>query len=280
VDHLLETFQVSGRRVCGLLGLHRSTYHYRPQDRLDAPLAAALRVQARHRRRWGYRRLLLLLRREGWTDNHKRIYRVYRQEHLQIPQRRKRRRSKDRGRQPMPATALNQRWSMDFMSDQLANGRRIRVLNILDDFSRRCLANEVDTSLPGLRVCRVLDGLVTCHGSPVSLLVDNGPEFSGKALDEWAYRHGVRLDFIAPGKPTQNPYVESFNGKIRDECLNEHWFSSMADARRTLEIWRQDYNTVRPHTSLDNLTPEEFAQRNHSPGQQPVGVAQQTTLLS
>ena len=185
----------------GFLDSIVATYHYRPQDRLDAPLAAALRGQAKRRRRWGYRRLMVLLRREGWTDNHKRICRVYRQEHLQISHRRKRRRSKERGRQPMPATALNQRWSMDFMSDQLADGRRIRVLNILDDFSRRCLASEVDTSLPGLRVCRVLDELVTRHGSPISLLVDNGPEFSGKALDEWAYRHGGRLDFIAPANP-------------------------------------------------------------------------------
>ncbi|MQG58009.1 MAG: transposase family protein [SAR202 cluster bacterium] len=182
MNHLQGMFQVSCRRVCGLLGLHRSTYHYRPQDRPDAPLAAALRTQAKRRRRWGYRRLLLLLRREGWTDNHKRIYRVYRQEHLQIPHRRKRRRSKERGRQPMPATALNQRWSMDFMSDQLADGRRIRVLNVLDDFSRRCLASEVDTSLPGLRVCRVrggpwnsdsyvrwtqpLHGRIRSHGNP------------------------------------------------------------------------------------------------------------------
>ena len=180
----------------------------------------------------------------------------------------------------MPATALNQRWSMDFMSDQLADGRRIRVLNILDDFSRRCLASEVDTSLPGLRVCRVLDELVTRHGSPISLLVDNGPEFSGKALDEWAYRHGGRLDFIAPGKPTQNPYVESFNSKIRDECLNEHWFSCMADARRTLEIWRQDYNTVRPHSRLNDLTPEQFARQHHKPGQLPIGAARKTESLS
>ena len=180
----------------------------------------------------------------------------------------------------MAATTLNQRWSMDFMSDQLADGRRIRVLNVLDDFSRRCLASEVDTSLPGLRVCRLLDELVTRHGRPGSLLVDNGPEFSGKALDEWAYQHGVRLDFIAPGKPTQNPYVESFNGKIRDECLNEHWFASVADARRKLEHWRQDYNTVRPHSSLNNLTPEQYVEQYHNAEQPITGTAHETTLLS
>ena len=135
---------------------------------------------------------------------------------------------------------------------------------MLDDFSRRCLAAEVDTSLPGLRVYRVLEQLVSHHGKPEALLVDNGPEFTGKALDEWAYQHGVRIDFIAPGKPTQNPYVESFNGKLRDECLNEHWFTSVEDARRILNAWRRDYNTVRPHSSLKNLTPEQFATQHRN----------------
>jgi putative transposase len=163
----------------------------------------------------------------------------------------------------MPARSANERWSMDFMSDQLADRRRIRVLNVLDDCTRRCLASVVDTSISGLYVCRVLDQLVASHGTPEVLLVDNGPEFAGKALDEWAYQHGVRLEFIAPGKPPQNPYVESFNGKLRDECLNEHWFTSLADARRILSTWRHDYNNVRPHMSLKNLTPEQFA-RKHS----------------
>jgi putative transposase len=235
--------------------------HYRPRQRDDAPLATALRAQAAKRRRWDYRRLLLLLRREGWMDNHKRIYRIYTQQRLQVRCRRRRRPAASRGQQPMPAVGFNQRWSMDFVSDQLANGRRIRVLNVLDDFSRRCLAAEVDSSLPGLRVCRVLDRLVSHHGKPETLLVDNGPEFTGKALDEWAYQRGVRIDFIAPGKPTQNPYVESLNGKLRDECLNEHWFTSLADAPRILAAWRLDYNTVRPHSSLQNLTPEQFAQQ-------------------
>ena len=142
----------------------------------------------------------------------------------------------------MPAVGFNQRWSMNFVSDQLADGRRVRVLNVLDDFSRRCLAAEVDASLPGLRVCRVFDQLVSHHGKPEAQLVDNAPEFTGKALYEWAYQRGVRIVSIAPGKPTQNPYVESFSGKLRDECLNEHWFTSLADARRILTAWRQDYN--------------------------------------
>ena len=150
---------------------------------------------------------------------------------------------------------------MDFMSDQLADGSRYRILTVLDDFSRVCLATEADTSLPGHRVCRVLDELVARHGVPESLLTDNGPEFTGKALDEWAYRHGVRQLFIAPGKPMQTPFIESFNGKFRDECLNEHWFFSLKDVRRTLDTWRLDYNTVRPHSSLDDLTPQEFINR-------------------
>ena len=190
------------RRACGLLDLHRSTYHYCPRQRDDAPLATALRSSAAKRRRWGYRRLMLLLRREGWMDNHKRIYRIYTQQRLQVRCRRRRRPAASRGQRPMPAVDFNQRWSMDFVSDQLANGRRIRVLNVLDDFSRRCLAAEVDTSLPGLRVCRVLDRLVSHHGKTEALLVDNGPDFAGKALDEWAYKRCVRIDFIAPGKPT------------------------------------------------------------------------------
>ena len=258
VDHLQQTYDVARRRACGLLDLHRSTYHYRPRQRDDAPLATALRAQAAKRRRWGYRRLLLLLRREGWMDNHKRIYRIYTQQRLQVRCRRRRRPAASRGQQPMPAVGFNQRWSMDFVSDQLANGRRIRVLNVLDDFSRRCLAAEVDSSLPGLRVCRVLDRLVPWQ-------TRNPPRGQRTRIHRQSPGRvglrGVRIDFIAPGKPTQNPYVESFNGKLRDECLNEHWFTSLADARRILAAWRLDYNTVRPHSSLQNLTPEQFAQQ-------------------
>jgi putative transposase len=267
VDHLQATFPVSHRRACGLIDMQRSSYQYRPRIDRDEPLADALRALAAKRRRWGYRRLLLLLRRDGWMDNHKRVYRVYRQQELQVRRRRRRKRrtaAPRRGQQPMPAQSLNERWSMDFMSDQLANRRRIRVLNVIDDCTRRCLASVVDTSISGVYVCRVLDQLVAIHGTPEALLVDNGPEFRGKALDEWTYHYGVRLDFIAPGKPTQNPYVESFNGKLRDECLNEHWFTSLADARRILSTWRRDYNNVRPHSSLQNLTPEQFAQQHRN----------------
>jgi putative transposase len=162
---------------------------------------------------------------------------------------------------PLPSRA-NERWSLDFVSDQLADGRVFRTLNIVDDFTRECRAIEVDTSLSGVRLVRVLDVLCAEHGRPHALLMDNGPELTSKALDAWAYGNGVELRFIQPGKPAQNAYVESFNGKFRDECLNEHWFLTLDEAREVIEEWRQDYNQFRPHSSLDDLTPEQFRDRS------------------
>ena len=156
-------------------------------------------------------------------------------------------------------TAANASWSMDFVADALADGRRLRALNVVDDFTRECLAIEVDTSLPGLRVTRVLDRLAADRGYPGSITMDNGPEFTGRVLDQWAYAHGVRLNFITPGRPVENALVESFNGRFRDECLNQHWFTTLADARLKIETWRLDYNDHRPHSALNNLTPSEFA---------------------
>lgn len=177
-------------------------------------------------------------------------------------QRRKRKRMCGAGRVPTAsAFQRNQRWSMDFVSDSLADGRRIRVLTVVDDFTRECLATEVDTSLPGVRVARVLDRLGAQRGLPKTITVDNGPEFAGRALDAWAYQHQVQLHFIQPRKPAQNAYIESAGGKLRDECLNEHWFGSLYNARAIVEGWRQDYNGVRPHSALGNLTPDQFAQQ-------------------
>jgi putative transposase len=155
----------------------------------------------------------------------------------------------------------NQRWSMDFVQDQLADGRRFRTLTIVDSFTRECPALEVDTSLGGKRVARVLDRLAFLRGLPEAITIDNGPEFTSNALDEWAYRNNVKLDFIRPGKPIENAYIESFNGKFRDECLNDNWFLSLEDARKIVEAWRIDYNRHRPHSSLDNLTPMEYAEK-------------------
>jgi putative transposase len=239
--------------------LPRSSYYYPVQPPDDADLRQALRTKAAQRRRFGYRRLWILLRREGWTDNHKRVLRIYQEEGLQVKRRIKKRTAKGRGVKPLAALRPNQRWSLDFVSDQLADGRRFRVLNIVDDFTRECLAIEVDTSLTGQRVARVLERVCAVRGHPERLVSDNGPEFTGHAVDTWAYHHGVQWQFIEPGKPVQNAYVESFNGKFRDECLNEHWFARLDQARTLIEDWRRDYNEVRPHSSLQNQTPREFA---------------------
>jgi putative transposase len=259
VEFVSLNFPVSLRRACGLMQIQMSTYYYRHQPRPDEALRAALKEAAAKRRRWGYRMLAVLMRRQGFKDNLKRIHRVYREEKLQVKVRRRRKTARWRGDKPLPATRPNERWSMDFMSDQLANGRTIRVFNVVDDFTRQCLAMEVDTSLGGGRVTRVLDRLVARHGHPQRIVMDNGPEFTGKALDRWAYEHRVDLAFIEPGKPVQNAFVESFNGTCRDECLNENWFLSLADARTIIENWRIDYNEQRPHSSLGRRTPSEFA---------------------
>jgi putative transposase len=266
VKDLQKTFSASLRRACELMDLSTSSYYYRGGPvREDGPLRAALREGASRRRRWGYRMLTNILRRQGFDDNHKRIYRIYREEGLQVPQRKRRKGGRWRGEKPVLPSGPNERWSMDFMSDQLADGRRIRTLNIIDDFTRECLAIEVDTSINGHRVCRVLDRLVAERGHPEKILTDNGPEFTGKALDHWAYEHCVEQQFIQPGKPVQNAFIESFNGTCRAECLNEHWFLSLEDAREIIDLWRDDYNRIRPHSSLGNLTPREHAALAQNP---------------
>jgi putative transposase len=240
--------------------LSTATWRYRgPRALASADLEARLRHHAAARPRWDYRRLHTLLQREGAAVNRKRVYRVYRAAALQV--RRRRRKARLPGdRVVLPAlTARGQRWSMDFMRDTLADGRPFRTLNIVDDFTRECLAIEVDRSLPGARVVRVLDRLQARGGVPAIIVVDNGPEFIGRALDAWTYAQGVTLRFIRPGKPIENAYIESFNGKFRDECLNEHWFQSVAAAQHLIELWRRDYNEVRPHSALGNVPPGAFA---------------------
>jgi putative transposase len=214
---------------------------------------------AKERPRFGYRRLGVLLRREGYVANHKRVYRLYKKGNLAL-RRKNRKRLASASRVPLPQPVRpNQVWAMDFVHDTLADGRKFRTLNIVDVYTRECRAIEVDTSLGGQRVVRVLERLKEEHGTPERLMMDNGPEFTGKALDEWAYSQKVGLEFIRPGKPMENGYIESFNGKFRDECLNSHWFMSMEDARQIIEGWRCDYNEERPHSSLGHLTPADFA---------------------
>jgi putative transposase len=243
-----------------VVGLSTATWRYeRREDAMNTHLRDRLHVHAADRPRFGYRRLHTLVDREGLHVNHKRVYGVYRKAHLQVRRRRRKRLSRGE-RVPLPLpSARGERWSMDFVVDTLADGRGFRTLNIVDDFTRECLAIEVDRSLPGQRVVRVLERLLATVGRPTTIVMDNGPEFSGRVLDAWAYAHGVHLRFIRPGKPIENAFVESFNGKFRDECLNEHWFVSLTDAKAIIETWRIDYNTVRPHSSLNGATPEHFA---------------------
>jgi putative transposase len=246
-------------RACGLVGISRSLYHYRSRRPDSGPLRMRIEEIAAVKRRYGYRRVYVRLRREGWQVNRKRVYRLYREAGLAV-RRRKRKRIGPFERKPLPKPRkANESWSMDFVADGLIGGRRLRCLTIVDDCTRECLAIEVDTSITGLRVQAVLDRLADERGLPHSITVDNGPEFEGQVLDKWSYRTGVRLSFIRPGKPNENAYIESFNGRFRDECLNEHWFLSIAHARLVIEAWRVEYNTERPHSSLGNRTPQEFA---------------------
>lgn len=212
------------------------------------------------RPRFGYRRLYVLLRREGYAVNHKRIHRLYRAEGLAVRRRTRKRVAIRRGVVPMVSTTPNDCWCLDFVSDALASGRRIRVLAVLDTCTREALTVEVDTSLPAVRVVGVLNQLVRDRGIPRTIVLDNGPELTSRVLDQWAYAHGVRLQFIEPGKPIQNAFIESFNSRLRDECLNVHWFTSLADAQVLIETWRLDYNQCRPHSALDYRTPEEVYQ--------------------
>jgi len=260
-----EEGRLSERRACCLIGMNRGSWRYQPKERNETALRRRLRELAVERPRFGYRRLHRMLRREKengtakWVVNHKRVYRLYRKEGLSM-RRRKGKRFRAEARVPLvlPARA-NQMWAMDFTRDSLASGRKFRTLNLMDGYTREALCIEVDNSLPGLRVVRVLERVAEERGLPEAIQVDNGPEFVSRVVDQWAYANGVALHFIDPGKPVQNAFIESFNGKFRDECLNQNWHTSLEDARRMIEAWRVDYNTVRPHSSLGYQTPEAYA---------------------
>ena len=270
---------MSIRRVCGLLQLQRSSWHYTSHARDDRALRMRLRELAASRPRFGYWRLYTLLRREGWTDNHKRVYRIYREEGLSLRSKQKRRKRGSHTRvRPAPASGPNQRWSMDFVSDTLDNGRRFRTLTIVDQFTREALAVEADYSLPARRVSATLDRLAQTRGLPQTITVDNGPEFFSKELDSWAYKRGVKLDFIRPGRPVENAFIESFNGRLRDECLNSEIFLTLEHAQRTLAEWKRDYNDERPHSSLGGLTPSEFAANWNQNEPQKAQILNQKTV--
>ena len=255
-----RSLRISERRACRLVGLARTTLRRAIEESSETvELRARIVDLAQARRRFGYRRIHDLLRREGVCANHKRIYRLYRDSGLAV-RKRKRRRLVMLDRQVLTApSAPNEVWSMDFVMDSLANGRRLKCLTIVDDFTRECLDIPVDHGISGAYVARVLDGIAQFRGYPVAIRTDQGPEFTSRALDRWAYEHGVDLKLIAAGKPTQNAFIESFNGKFRDECLNDHYFANLAHARAEIAAWRRDYNELRPHSSLGRIPPAEFA---------------------
>lgn len=255
VDHLKRR-RFSERRACRVVGFSRSAAWYQPKGRDDAGLRQRLATLAERYPRYGYPTLHAMLKIEGQVINRKRTYRIYREQGLQV--RTKRRKKLIRPRLPMLVpNAPNERWSLDFVSDQLANGRRFRVLNVIDDYSRECVLQVVDFSIPGERVARELDQIT--RSLPKTIVCDNGAEFTSRAMFLWARRAGVKLHFIQPGKPTQNAFIESFNGKFRDYCLNQNWFTSLDDARSTIGHWRTHYNHVRPHRSLGKKPPAVFA---------------------
>lgn len=254
----------SQRRACALIGMPPKTYRYVSRRGEDAALRERLRALAGERRRFGYRRLHILLRREGIKLNHKKLFRLYREERLTVRRRGGRKRALGT-RAPMALPqGPNQRWSLDFISDVLADGRRFRVLVVVDDFTRECLSLVVDTSISGRRVARELDAIVAKRKKPLLIVSDNGSELTSHAILRWQEDRGVGWHYIAPGKPVQNAFVESLNGRFRDECLNEHVFRGLPMARRIIEAWRIDYNGRRPHTSLGGFTPNEFAARSRS----------------
>lgn len=258
----IEKKGYSQRRACGLIGMEPKTYRYASARSDDAGVRARLRALAAERRRFGYRRLHILLRREGVVLNHKKLFRLYREERLTVRRRGGRKRALGT-RAPMTLPqGPNQRWSLDFVSDVLADGRRFRVLVVVDDFTRECLALVADASLSGRRVARELDRLVELRGRPLIIVSDNGTELTSHAMLQWQEERGVGWHYIAPGKPQQNGFVESLNGRFRDECLNEHVFRNLPAVRLIVEAWRIDYNLHRPHTSLGGLTPNEFAARS------------------
>ncbi len=267
----IEEKSYSQRRACSLIGLDPKTYRYASRRSDDGEIRERLKTLAGQRRRFGYRRLHILLRRDGVVLNHKKLFGLYREERLAVRRRGGRKRALGR-RAPMAMPqGPNQRWSLDFVADQLVDGRRFRVLVVVDDSTRECLALVVDTSLSGQRVARELDALIALRGRPLMVVSDNGTELTSRAILQWQEDCQVEWHYIAPGKPMQNrasrnccAIVESLNGRFRDECLNEHMFRNLPTARRLIEEWRMDYNAHRPHTSLGGLTPNEFATRSRT----------------
>jgi putative transposase len=258
VAFVVQEFQMSERQACKLLEVDRSSYRYEPRPREDGQLRQEMVSLAKQKPRYGYRRLGVLLARRGWKMNHKKLYRLYREEHLAV----RRLKRKRLVRPALPVVELkqaNQEWAMDFVMDGLATGRAVRALTVVDEYTRECLAIEVDSCLSSRRVTRVLEWVIQQRGKPEALRCDNGPEFTSRHFLAWCEEQQIRLIHIQPGRPMQNGRVESFNGRLRDECLNANWFATMNEAKQKIETWRGEYNQERPHSSLGYRTPQEFA---------------------
>lgn len=255
-----ESYRLSERRACQIIGANRSSVRYQSQRQNRDALRRRLKELAAVRVSWGYKRLHVLLRREGWLVNHKLVYRLYSEERLALKRKRPKRRKSAIPREVRPPVAqANERWAMDFVHDVLAGGRTIRILTVVDVYSRECVALVPQISFRAEDVCRILSEAGDRRGRlPRLISVDNGTEFTSKALDHWAYWNRVRLDFSRPGKPMDNGHIEAFNGSLRRECLSQHWFLDLEDAHRILSHWREDYNNIRPHSSLGHLPPVHF----------------------
>ena len=265
VEHFRSDFDMSERRACSLAGQSRSVQQYRSAAKPIEGLLERLIALAGERPRFGYRRLTILLRREGFLVNHKRIWRLYQGLGLAVRRRKRKRASQAPREAKPPAKDVNDCWSMDFLSDSMTDGRALRVFAVVDDYSKLSTALECDISLPAQRVLRILDRAIETYGTPKCIRTDNGPEFTSRAFDRWCYERGIEHHPIRPGKPIENAYAESFNGRVRDELLNQHCFTSVRHAQDLLEDWQADYNTVRPHTALGGLAPETFLAEQAGP---------------
>lgn len=261
VAHVCEVHNVSQRRACDVLRVDRSSVRYKSVRPDDIDLREAMKNVAAERRRFGYRRIHVMLRRQGWQVNHKKIMRLYREEKLQVRKRGGRKRALGTRKPMLLPSRANERWSLDFVHDVFTDGRKFRILAVIDDFSRECLALVADTSLSGMRTARELNKLIQQRGKPNTIVSDNGTEFTSTAILKWSEEKVVEWHYIQPGKPQQNGFVESFNGSFRDECLNETLFSTLSEAKVKITEWKDDYNQNRPHSSLGNITPNEFAMK-------------------
>ena len=278
VEHLVGHHGMSERRACKATGFCRMTMRYKTKRVDDTALRERMKAIAHERRRFGYRRLHVLLGREGFVVNHKRLFRLYREEHLKVRRRGSRKRAIGTRAPMLIPLRPNERWSLDFVSDQFTDGRRFRILTVVDDCTRESLGLVADTSLSGVRVARELDRLMTERGRPQMIVSDNGSEFTSNAIIAWADRAKVEWHYIAPGKPMQNAFIESFNGRLRDELLNETLFSTLSQARAALGDWRSDYNGSRPHSALGWQTPSAFAATFHPRPDPPLRQARSSAL--